>query len=105
MVASKVMGTAVFIREITPQDMKIEVNRLAGDEIQAIAHYLGGVVGHAHGRQIDWQVWRSWATGLARARKKHADAPSWLWSSVIDLLSIHDKAYLEHCRQFALGHH
>ena len=105
MVASKVMGTAVFIREITPQDMKIEVNRLAGDEIQAIAHYLGGVVGHAHGRQMDRQVWRSWATGLARARKKHANAPSWLWSSVIDLLSIHDKAYLEHCRQFALAHH
>jgi hypothetical protein len=30
-------------------------------------------------------------------------APSWLWSSVVDLLVIHEKAYLEHCRLYALN--
>ncbi len=30
------------------------------------------------------------------------DAPSWLWSSVVDLLGIHERAYLEHCRAYAL---
>jgi len=29
--------------------------------------------------------------------------PSWLWSSVVDLLAIHEKAYLEHCRLYALN--
>jgi hypothetical protein len=29
-------------------------------------------------------------------------APSWLWSSVVDLL-VHEKAYLEHCRLYALN--
>nr|WP_281408531.1 DUF2252 family protein [Rhizobium sp. P28RR-XV] len=105
MVASRVVGKAVFIREITPQDMKIEINRLTGDEIQAIAHYLGGVVGHAHGRQMVHQEWRSWISELGLSRKKESEMPSWLWSSVTELLSIHDKAYLEHCRRFALAHH
>ncbi|MBB5577908.1 MULTISPECIES: DUF2252 family protein [Rhizobium] len=104
-VASKVMDKAVFVREIAPQDMKIEIDRLAGHEIQAIARYLGGVVGHAHGRQMDGQDWRSWTNELERERRKNLHAPSWLWSSVVELLSIHDKAYLEHCRQFALAHH
>lgn len=102
--ASVVIDKPVFIREITPQDMKIEINRLAGGPIQAIAHYLGGVLGHAHGRQMDNPAWRSWTTELGRARKEMPEAPSWLWSSVVDLLAIHDKAYLEHCRQFALAH-
>jgi len=104
MVASHVLDRPVFVREIAPQDMKIEINRLSGAEIQAMAHYLGGVVGHAHGRQIDRQEWRSWTRELGTARQRKSDTPSWLWSSVIELLSIHDRAYLEHCRQFALTH-
>ncbi|MDL2410817.1 DUF2252 family protein [Rhizobium calliandrae] len=105
MVASKVLSKAVFIREIAPQDMKIKIDRLTGNEIQAMAHYLGGVLGHAHGRQMHHQEWRSWILELGRSRKKEPEMPSWLWSSVIELLSIHDKAYLEHCRRFALVHH
>jgi uncharacterized protein (DUF2252 family) len=31
------------------------------------------------------------------------DAPSWLWSSVVDLVAVHETAYLEHCRRFALA--
>ncbi|MGO4741268.1 DUF2252 family protein [Bosea sp. 2KB_26] len=104
-VASKVVNTAVFIREITPQDLKIEVRRLSSNEIEAIARYLGGVVGHAHGRQMDDQEWHSWVAELCRGRKKEPEAPSWLWSSVVELLSIHDQAYLEHCRRYALAHH
>lgn len=104
MIASHVMNNAVIVREIAPQDKKFEVGRLADDEICAIARYLGGVVGHAHGRQMDHQTWRSWTVELRNARRKKPDAPSWLWSSVIELLSIHDKAYLEHCRRFALTH-
>ena len=31
------------------------------------------------------------------------DAPTWLWSSVVDLIGIHERAYLEHCRRYALA--
>ena len=44
--------------------------------------------------------------GLAEldgARTARLDAPSWLWSRVVDLLGIHERAYLEHCRAHALS--
>jgi uncharacterized protein (DUF2252 family) len=44
----------------------------------------------------------SWRTELTRARSSQLDAPSWLWSCVVDLLGIHERAYLEHCRLYAL---
>ena len=37
------------------------------------------------------------------ARPAQLDAPSWLWSSVVELVSLHEAAYLDHCRRFALA--
>jgi uncharacterized protein (DUF2252 family) len=31
------------------------------------------------------------------------NAPAWLWAAVVDLVAMHEGAYLEHCRQHALG--
>jgi uncharacterized protein (DUF2252 family) len=61
------------------------------------------VVGHAHGRQMDAETRAAWAGVLAKARTASLDAPSWLWSSVVDLLAIHERAYLDHCRRFAMA--
>jgi len=33
---------------------------------------------------------------------KTLDAPSWLWSSIVELVVPHEKAYLAHCRRYAL---
>ena len=41
--------------------------------------------------------------GIKQGAKGGLRAPSWLWSSVVDLLAIHEKAYLEHCRLYALN--
>lgn len=65
--------------------------------------YLGEVVGNAHARQMDLATQRGWLAELARNRSKQLDAPSWLWSSVLDLIASHEVGYLEHCRKFALG--
>jgi uncharacterized protein (DUF2252 family) len=27
------------------------------------------------------------------------DAPSWLWSAVVELVGVHEAAYLDHCRR------
>jgi len=29
-------------------------------------------------------------------------APFWLWTSIVDLVGAHERAYLDHCRRFAL---
>ena len=38
---------------------------------------------------------------LLRNRSKSLDTPNWLWSSVVELLADHERAYLEHCRRYA----
>ncbi|MDR6680697.1 uncharacterized protein (DUF2252 family) [Pseudomonas psychrotolerans] len=41
---------------------------------------------------------------LQRNRTRTLDAPSWLWSSVVQLVGAHEMGYLEHCRRYALEH-
>jgi uncharacterized protein (DUF2252 family) len=52
MVASRMLGKSVVVRELMPQDLKIEISRLSPEEAISLAHYLAGVVGRAHGRQM-----------------------------------------------------
>ncbi len=103
MTAARLLGKPVVVRELMPQDLKLEVSRLTGSKAVALAAYLAGVVGKAHGRQMALDTRAAWLKDLTKARPATLDAPSWLWSSVVDLLSIHEAAYLEHCRRFALA--
>jgi uncharacterized protein (DUF2252 family) len=98
--AVELMGRPVFLREVLPQDLKIEVQRLERKEAARVAGYLAAVVGKAHGRQMDSEARKRWGRELRRNRTKSVDAPSWLWRSVVDLLLDHEKGYLEHCRAF-----
>jgi uncharacterized protein (DUF2252 family) len=103
MKAARLSNRAVVLRELMPQDLKIEVDRLTADEATALAAYLAGVVGRAHGRQLDHAGRASWLKEMRRTRSTELDAPSWLWSSVVELISRHEAAYLDHCRRFALA--
>ncbi|EWY37236.1 hypothetical protein N825_21135 [Skermanella stibiiresistens SB22] len=103
MMATRLMGSGVVVRELMPQDLKIEVERLTEEAATTLAEYLAGVIGRAHGRQMDADSRERWLSELGRARSSTLDAPSWLWSSIVELLSIHEAAYLEHCRRFALA--
>lgn len=102
MIATRVFDKSVVLRELMPQDLKIEVDQLAEHEATALAGYLAAVVGRAHGRQMDQATREAWRSELAKARTAALDAPSWLWSNVVALISIHEAAYLDHCRRFAL---
>jgi uncharacterized protein (DUF2252 family) len=102
MIAARFLNTAVVLRELMPQDLKIEVDRLTREEAMGLAGYLAGVVGRAHGRQMDKATRNAWRKELEAARMKRVDAPSWLWSAVVELVSIHEAAYLDHCRTLAL---
>jgi len=104
MMAVRLLGKAVVIRELMPQDLKLEVGALTQKRAMALAAYLGAVVGKAQGRQMSAADRTGWLSDLAKARTATLEAPTWLWTSVVDLLGIHERAYLEHCRLFALAH-
>jgi uncharacterized protein (DUF2252 family) len=103
MMAARLLRRPVVIRELMPQDLKIEIDRLTRPEAMNLARYLAGVVGRAHGRQMEQEERRSWLSHLAKNQKGNLEAPSWLWTSVVELLALHEAAYLEHCRRFALS--
>jgi len=100
--AIKLMDKPVFVRELLPQDLKIEVEQLTRDEAMKVAHFLAAVVGKAHSRQMDSETRIRWQNDLKRNRSTSLDAPTWLWKSIVDLLAEHERAYLEHCRKYAL---
>jgi uncharacterized protein (DUF2252 family) len=101
MMASRLFDRSVTVRELMPQDLKIEIDQLSREQATAIAGYLAGVVGRAHARQMDGSTRRSWKAELTRNRSKTLDAPSWLWLSVVELMASHEAAYLDHCRRYA----
>ena len=101
--AARLGKKSVFIRELRPQDLKLEIEQLTADEAVKTAFYLATVVGHAHSRQMSQDSRRSWQKDLKKNRSKSLDAPSWLWSSVVALLVSHEQAYLEHCRKYVLA--
>jgi len=98
---SQVLERPVFVRELRPQDLKLEIEHLDADEAIRTARFLASVVGRAHARQMDKADREHWASELNRNRSKSLDAPSWLWTSVVDLMAQHEAAYLEHCRRYA----
>ena len=100
--AGYLQGRPVVLRELMPQDLKLEIETLSCDEAMLAAHYLGSVVGTAHGRQMNAATRTGWRDEVHRRWPKGLDAPFWLWSSVVDLVGGHETAYLEHCRRYAL---
>ena len=102
MLAAQFLGRRVVLRELMPQDLKLELETMTVDEATEAAKFLAGVVGKAHARQMDAKTREKWRTDLGRNRSKTLDAPSWLWKSVVELVANHEIAYLEHCRRYAL---
>lgn len=103
MIPVHMMDRSFFIRELAPQDLKIEIDQFNEKQAARAARYLAFVVGRAHARQIDQSTREEWATKLEWDRRSSIDAPSWLWESVVALAGRHEAGYLEHCRQYALN--
>ena len=102
MISARLLDRGVVLRELMPQDLKFEIGRLQPDEATDLAAYLAAVVGLAHARQMDPPTRAAWCADLSKAKTTTLDAPSWLWSNIVELLAIHERAYLDHCRRFAL---
>jgi uncharacterized protein (DUF2252 family) len=102
MLAAELMQRPVFLRELLPQDLKLEIEQLTRVEATEVAAFLGGVVGKAHARQMDEPTAMGWRSELRKDRSKTLDAPGWLWTSIVDLVASHEAGYLHHCRRYAL---
>jgi uncharacterized protein (DUF2252 family) len=102
MLAARFLTRSVVIRELLPQDLKLQIDRLSAKEALKAAHFLALVIGRAHARQMDVETRNTWSSTLKRNRPRRIDSPSWLWLSVRDLMLSHEGAYLEHCRCYAL---
>ena len=66
MIAAHLLGKAVFIRELLPQDLKLEIEHLSQNEAMDVAEFLAHVVGRGHARQLNALTerdgWRSYNT-------------------------------------------
>jgi uncharacterized protein (DUF2252 family) len=100
--AARLNDRSVVLRELLPQDMKLTVEQLTQDEAMKAARFLALVVGKAHARQMNKSERAAWLKELRRSRTKTLDAPSWLWKSIVELVSSHEAGYLEHCRRYAM---
>ncbi|MCJ2048134.1 DUF2252 family protein [Methylobacterium sp. J-070] len=100
MLPVRLLGKPVVVRELAPQDLKLDVDQFSRSEAVRAAHYLAFVVGKAHGRQMDAAARRDWHAEIL-AESGGAEAPSWLWSSVVELAGRHEVGYLRHCRLYA----
>nr|WP_294356817.1 DUF2252 family protein [uncultured Sphingomonas sp.] len=103
MLPVRMQGRSLFIRELAPQDLKLEVDQFSHGEAIKAARYLAFVIGKAHGRQLDASARTEWLGVLEADRRGQIDAPSWLWESVVSLAGSHEAGYLEHCRRYALA--
>lgn len=103
MIAARLLDRAVVLRELMPQDLKIEVEHLNAPGATALARYLGGIVGQAHGRQMQKETRAAWRRDVVKAGTSTLEAPAWLWSNTVELIGTHEAACLEHCRRFALS--
>lgn len=96
------LGRGIFVRELLPQDLKLEIDELSVEDAASTASYLAYVVGCAHARQMDWASGMHWVRQLQEGREHGSTIPSWLWNSVLQLIASHETGYLEHCRNYAL---
>ena len=102
MIPARLFGKPVVLRELAPQDLKIEIEQFSRKEAVAAAEYLAFVVGVAHARQLDDAQRRAWRETLTAQRAANPGAPSWLWRNVVDLAATHEAGYLDHCRTVAM---
>ncbi len=103
MAAIRMLGHSLFVRELAPQDLKLELDQFSRSEAVKSARYLAFVVGKAHARQMGTEVRETWVQTLERDLRTDLEAPSWLWESVVSLAGRHEVGYLEHCRRYALA--
>ena len=74
MVGATFLDRAIFMRELLPEDLKLEIDQISREEAMKAARYLAMVVGKAHARQLDVVARAKWRDELGRNRSANLDA-------------------------------
>jgi hypothetical protein len=82
------LNKTVVLRELLP----LEMDQPTRADAVLAAGYLAHVIGSAHESQINHKERKRWLETLKRERTKNLRAPSWLWSSVVELVVHHEFA-------------
>ena len=53
MIAANLLRKSVFIRELLPQDLKLEIEHFSREEAMETGQFLAHVVGRGHARQLN----------------------------------------------------
>jgi len=76
--ALRMLDRPMVLRELAPEDLKIESDHLPPLAMNAIAAYLGWVLGESHARQMSADERKQWRGRLRQSRSTRVDTPSWL---------------------------
>jgi uncharacterized protein (DUF2252 family) len=68
MCATNLLGNSVFVRELLPQDLKLEIEALTREEALSVAEFLAYTVGLAHARQLNSTDREGWLADLQRGQ-------------------------------------
>lgn len=79
---ARFLERSVFLRELLPQDLKLEIDQLTRAEAVGAARFLAAVVGTAHARQMDaatCKEWRNTSRGIAPESSMHLPGCGQAW--------------------------
>jgi hypothetical protein len=89
--ATRLDGLSMFVRRLSPQEDKLNVGRLKERHLEAVASYLGALLGRAH---------RRGALHPPRAPWSERDRAG-IVDRAVRMADLHDAAYLELIRHRA----
>lgn len=89
MATTELGGLSMLVRKLSPQEDKLDLRRLRGPDLPALASYLGALVGAAHARGATAPPTSRWSRGdLAAIR-----------ASAVALAGVHEAVYLAFCER------
>jgi uncharacterized protein (DUF2252 family) len=86
---TRLRGESMFVRRLTPQEDKLDLAKLAADDLEPLARHLGGLLGAAHKRGGKRFPRRPWSE----------DELAGIIARAIALAGVHEALYLAYCRR------
>ena len=103
MIGASVLGKSLIVRELMPEEKKAKLAGLEEGELRSVGAFLGAIVARAHARQLTATQARAWLRSF-RGRGRGRPVPTWLWETFVNLVGVHESAYLQHCETVAASH-
>jgi uncharacterized protein (DUF2252 family) len=88
---TKLGATSLLVRRLAPQEDKLDLTRIAKDELEGVARLLGALLGRVHRRGATSAGTTPWSAGELDA----------LIDRAVTIAGVHEAAYLAYCKAIA----